>query len=167
MKKILLSLIFVPFLTLNQPEIDDSWKYKELTLEDYQSHYLIANSSPVYTSNDVLGQNETKPLLNGQLEGSEGKWDYLLEKYDWNVDEARKIMFCESSYNPEAHNYNHSTRDNSHGLFQINTYGNLSKDRPTREWLIVPENNVAYAYSLWEKNGWRDWRNCAIKNGLL
>ena len=163
MKKILLSLIFVPFITL-QP-VDPI--LTERIYEEIPDPYLIANSNPVFIPNDVLGQNGTKPPLNGQLEGSKGKWDYLLEKYDWNIDQAREIMWCESSANPEAHNYNTITKDNSHGLFQINTYGKLAEERPSREWLIVPENNIQYAYELWKARGWQPWRNCARKNGIL
>jgi len=162
MNKILLSLIFVPFLII-QPTVDtvDERVYEKIVGE-IPKPYIIANSSPVYTSNDVMGQNETKPPSNGQLEGSNGKWDYLLEKYDWNIDEAKKIMFCESSNRPDAVG-DTNTKYYSYGLMQIRAL----PGRPSPEWLLVPENNIEYAYKLWSRNGWRDWLNCARMNGLL
>ncbi len=95
----------------------------------------------------------------------------LISRYDWDADSAYKIMMCESSGNPNANNFNHRTRDNSFGLFQINLYGNLANDRPSAEWLKVPENNIAYAYELYVKEGRRfgttgGWFNCARARGV-
>jgi hypothetical protein len=84
----------------------------------------------------------------------------LVSQYDWCVDTAYKIMGCESSLNPNAINVNHRTLDYSVGLFQVNLYGNLSSVRPSKEWLLVPENNIEYAYQIWLKQGYSAWRNC-------
>ncbi len=116
-------------------------------------NYLVVIGSPVYQ----------KPTTKNVA----SNWDHLLKQYNWNINEARTIIFCESSGNPQAHNLNHRTKDNSHGLFQINTYGSLANTRPTREWLIIPANNISYAYSIWQKEGWRPWRNCARRHGLI
>ncbi len=84
----------------------------------------------------------------------------ILSQYDWCIDTAYKIMRCESSLDPNAVNVNHRTRDYSIGLMQINLYGNLSSIRPDREWLLIPENNIDYAYIIYQKQGWNAWRNC-------
>lgn len=84
----------------------------------------------------------------------------LISQYDWNVATAYRIMMCESSGNPNAHNFSYRTLDDSWGLFQINLWGNLKKNRPSPEWLLVPENNIAYAHQMYLRNGWRPWRNC-------
>lgn len=84
----------------------------------------------------------------------------IIGQYDWDADIAYGIMFCESSGNPNAHNFSNITKDNSWGLFQINLYSDLAKVRPSPEWLKIPENNVSYAYGLYKKSGWTPWKNC-------
>lgn len=88
----------------------------------------------------------------------------LIAQYEWNTDVACAVMKYESRYDPEAHFFSHRTKDNSYGLFQINLYGNLANERPSAEWLLVPENNVQYAYELWKKDGWRPWGVCHPPN---
>jgi hypothetical protein len=96
-------------------------------------------------------------------------WRYLVEKYfpAGQVDNALRVLFCESSGNSNAHNFSHRSRDDSWGLFQINRYGNLAKDRPQVGWLLVPENNIKYASELYKTHGWSPWKNCATKLWLL
>ena len=85
---------------------------------------------------------------------------YLLLEYDWCPDTMYRIMRCESRFNPSAHNFSHRTKDDSWGLLQINLYGNLKKERPSAEWLLIPENNIEFAYKLWISQGYNAWRNC-------
>ena len=68
-------------------------------------------------------------------------------------------MECESQGNPNAHNFSHQTKDDSWGLFQINRYGKMAH-RPDPEWLKVPENNIAYAYEIWKRQGYNAWKRC-------
>lgn len=84
-------------------------------------------------------------------------WDDLLRKYDWNINTARRIMWCESGGNPTAVNDNPRTGDYSIGLFQINLYGNLKYSRPSEEWLKIAENNAEYAYKMYKSSGWDPW----------
>ena len=88
----------------------------------------------------------------------------LITQYEWNTDVACAVMKYESRYDSEAHFFSHRTKDNSYGLFQINLYGNLAKERPSAEWLLVPENNIQYAYELWKKRGWKPWGVCHPPN---
>lgn len=101
-----------------------------------------------------------------EIEEKEPTIEELVRRYDWPAHEALAIMDCESGGDPTAHNLNHKTRDDSWGLYQINRYGSL-KNRPSAEWLKVPENNIEYAYKMWQRRGWLDWLNCARKKGLL
>ena len=93
--------------------------------------------------------------------------------YDWPVDEARVIVECESSWKPEAV----GDAGASIGLFQIawdNVWGRYEYPvgireaadvpagmtvRETKEWLMVPENNVRVAYHTWRLRGesWSGW----------
>ena len=84
----------------------------------------------------------------------------LLTPYDWDADKMYEVMICESGGNPNTHNFSHETKDDSWGLFQINRYGDLAKTRPSAEWLLEPENNVKYAYKIWQAQGKIAWSNC-------
>lgn len=123
----------------------------------YVSPYIYAISTPTYVPTQVLST----------------KIDYyeILARYDWDVNSAYKILKCESSGNDKAHNFSHATKDNSHGLFQINTYGSLANVRPSRDWLIDPANNIEFAYQLYLQEGRRfgttgGWYNCAKREGV-
>lgn len=74
---------------------------------------------------------------------------------------AFAVVMAESSGNPEAHNTDASTGDNSYGLFQINMIGNMGPDRRARfglksnEDLLDPDVNARVAYEM--SNGGRSW----------
>ncbi len=130
-------------------------------------NYIEVPFEPVFIKSEVLGTKTEKMAENSNLSDKRA-FQELIEQYDWNTDEAYRIMMCESSERADAHNFNHSTRDNSHGLFQINTYGSLANERPSREWLIVPEQNVSYAYELWSetRSFGKHWVVCSRKEGI-
>lgn len=73
----------------------------------------------------------------------------LIESYNWNPVIAARIMAHESTCDPTVVNASSTTGDLSIGLMQINIYGKLAKSRPSKEWLLNPQNNVSYAYSLY------------------
>lgn len=81
----------------------------------------------------------------------------LINQYDWDTDVAYAVMMAESGGDPKEVNLNHGTADYSIGLFQINLYGSLSDGRPPADWLKNPENNVDYAYKIYEDDGWTAW----------
>lgn len=104
------------------------------------------------------------PKIEGRSYGSYAdsiSYYYLLAKYDWDINEAYKIMLCESGGNPTLININSFTKDESYGLFQINIFGELKKKRPDAEWLLNPENNIDYAYRLYSKHLWKPWKRCS------
>ena len=82
---------------------------------------------------------------------------------------AIRVMIQESSRNPAIHNYNPSTGDDSYGCFQINLAGNNKYSRPSPAELVIADNNVAFAYKLWQSTGWCStggWLNTGIKVGI-
>jgi soluble lytic murein transglycosylase-like protein len=82
-----------------------------------------------------------------------------------NIDPniALHVAKCESSLNPRAINDNPTTTDMSIGIYQINLYGDNAKSRPSKEWLLVPENNISYAIELYKSGGWNHWKFCYNK----
>jgi hypothetical protein len=160
-KTIMLSVALTLSFGANIPiDIESGRDWQNERLNDDAGLYFRYKGSPVFFETQVLGS---------QIDS----WRSLVSKYfpAHEVDNALKIIQCESGGNANAHNFNHRTRDNSHGLFQINNYGNLAHERPSREWLIIPENNVSYAYKLYLQEGGRfgttgGWFNCAKLHGI-
>lgn len=74
---------------------------------------------------------------------------------------AFAVVMAESSGNPNAHNPDASTGDNSYGLFQINMLGDMGPERRARfnlksnEDLFDPDVNARVAYEM--SNGGRSW----------
>lgn len=84
-------------------------------------------------------------------------------------DRAIRVMIQESSRNPAIHNFNPSTGDDSYGCFQINLAGNNRYSRPSPAELVIADNNVAFAYKLWQSTGWCStggWLNTSKKVGI-
>lgn len=73
------------------------------------------------------------------------------------ANRAIQIARCESGLRPDALNDNPRTRDYSVGVFQINLYGNLSKTRPSEEWLKNYQNNISYAHEMYLRSGFGPW----------
>lgn len=86
--------------------------------------------------------------ISHDFTSKEGIVAYIHTK-DWNDELAVKIFNCESGLNPKALNDNPRTGDFSVGIAQINLYGNLAKDRPSKEQLQDAKFNIDYAYTLY------------------
>jgi len=84
----------------------------------------------------------------------------IVKLKDWDEEIANSILLCESSGSTTVRNFNESTGDDSYGLFQINLYGKLSEERPSVDDLKNPIKNVEFAYELYKKHGWNDWKIC-------
>lgn len=80
------------------------------------------------------------------------QWRTLVARYDWNVNTVLAIMRCESGGNPNAVG-DRSTAYSSYGLLQVRAL----PGRPEPTWLLVPENNISYSYSLYKANGYTPW----------
>ena len=104
---------------------------------------------------------KSKTKSNKNLTLSCDQFDRIIEQYDWNTTIAKAIMRAESGCNSQVVNDNPATKDYSVGLFQINLYGANAKHRPSESTLKIPEENVAYAYSLWKSSGFQSqWGVC-------
>ena len=97
---------------------------------------------------------------NAIVESSCEAYRPLIEQYGWDVEKMLKVCDCESGGNPEALNDNPTTKDFSIGLFQINLFGKLAEERPSKEYLLNAENNIDYAYHLFQRGGYRHWKAC-------
>jgi len=104
---------------------------------------------PDYDRSTILSNEELIDIL--RLAGFEGN----------GLRMAWAIVFKESTNRPMAHNDNHSTGDNSYGLFQINMKGSLGPDRRDRyglssnEDLFNPIVNSQVAFKI--SKGGKDW----------
>ncbi len=73
------------------------------------------------------------------------------------------IAMAESGGNPNAHNPNASTGDNSYGLWQINMLGNMGPQRrqafgiSSNEALFDPQTNARAARQVFESQGFNAW----------
>jgi len=81
----------------------------------------------------------------------------IISQYEWDVETAMAVCSCESSGNANVVNDNPKTGDMSIGLMQINIIGSLAKERPSKEWLLVPENNILYSFELYKVSGFNPW----------
>ena len=142
-----------------QPKAVDTYEFEvkefESELATIEEVAQVAQVAPIKVSVEVFAD----------LPGDEPEVsiEMLLNKYDWPVWKARKVMMCESGGDPENINDTPATYDYSVGLFQINLFGSLQDHRPSEEWLKVPENNLDYAYKLWSetRSFKRHWVNCS------
>jgi hypothetical protein len=86
------------------------------------------------------------------------QWRGLVSQYDWNVDLVLAIMRCESGGNAAAVG-DTTTAYSSYGLMQIRAL----PGRPDPSWLLIPENNISYAYQLSAGGAnWHPW-SCFYK----
>ena len=131
---VLLTLLWAVIIALNA----NGAGYTTIQTESEQ--YVMAGNAPQSPKIDIRRTQIEKMILD-----------------TFKTPQALRIAICESGLNPNALNDNPRTSDYSVGLFQINLYGELAKSRPSEEWLRVPENNVAYAYEMYQRSGWTPW----------
>ena len=89
------------------------------------------------------------------------EWRPLVEKYfGEETDNALRIMECESQGSENAIGDGHLKFKQgtieygaSYGLFQIRHL----KGRPSPSFLLDPENNVKYAYQIYQAQSWKPW----------
>lgn len=131
---------------------------KQVMYEDGSCHNTTAPANPnaVPTTSAITGGGDCEASIRRIFPASEHA-------------RAIKVMVQESSRNPAIHNYNPSTGDDSYGCFQINLAGNNKYSRPSPAELVIADNNVAFAYRLWQSTGWCStggWLNTGIKVGI-
>jgi hypothetical protein len=130
----------------------------EVMYEDGSCHNTTAPANPnaVPTTSAITGGGDCEASIRRIFPASEH-------------ERAIRVMVQESSRNPAIHNYNPSTGDDSYGCFQINLAGNNKYSRPSPAELVIADNNVAFAYRLWQSTGWCStggWLNTGIKVGI-
>jgi hypothetical protein len=84
----------------------------------------------------------------------------LIRKYDWDVKVATAIMKAESQGDCTRIGDKHLafwkdgiTYGQSYGCMQVR----FLEGRPEPEELLNPEKNIAYAYEIYQRHGWKAW----------
>jgi hypothetical protein len=91
------------------------------------------------------------------------------KKNSQTITDMVGICYAESGGNPNAHNGNASTGDDSYGLWQINMIGDLGPTRrkkfgiSSNDKLFDPETNAKAAYVIYKEQGLDAWTT--YKNG--
>lgn len=154
---LLVLVILIGRIVIGKEQQKGLEEIEEIPLEDtsgfiVSGSFIMVESPPVYIKTQVLATRTD--------------YYHLFTQYDWDADIAHKIMMCESSGNPNAVG-DTNTKYHSYGLMQIRALPN----RPSPEWLKVPENNISYAYKIYLQEGKRfgttgGWYNCSKKYGI-
>lgn len=87
---------------------------------------------------------------------------HLIEQYNWNVNVFLAIAKAESGCNPLAVGDTNPIRGvlaPSCGLFQVRTLSS----RPSCEALKDPATNIAWAYRIYQGQGYGAWSVCKAK----
>ena len=87
---------------------------------------------------------------------------HLISQYDWNDEVMLQIANKESGCNPSAVGDNRvigGIYAPSCGIFQVRTL----KSRPTCEALKDPATNIAWAYRIYQGQGYNAWSVCNSK----
>ncbi len=158
--------------TLNhsKQELEDQIKTKETQLKEKDESSKVKDDQLKSKDNEIKELNEKlqaklnkpKATVASTTTYAVGCDNYrdLVAQYNWNVDNAMKVMSLESGCNPSAANLqdSHGVCMGSFGLFQISCHGGQIYD---------PAQNVAAAYAKYKAGGWQPWYNTAKKLGLL
>lgn len=79
------------------------------------------------------------------------RWEALVAQYDWDVPTMLRIIDCESEGNPWAENPHSGAK----GLTQLYKWDWTARRLFGFENLFDPEQNIAFAYYLFEDSGRR------------
>ena len=87
------------------------------------------------------------------------------------VENAMRVVECESGFNQWAANLRDRHSDGSVGSYGYFQVGALWRHDPEVKGnvnrLYLPWTNARVAYRIWKRQGWWAWRNCAARAGLL
>lgn len=112
----------------------------------------------------VVEQSGNEPDVTPQTSHPTGCENYrqLISQYDWNQETALQIANAESGCNPQAVGDQFEIAGiyaPSCGLFQVRTLSS----RPSCEALKDPATNIAWAYRIYQGQGYGAWSVCSYK----
>ena len=136
---------------------------------------------------EVEAQEYKSPVVvveaNKELSQQQQIQQYIIEVFGDDAMQALKIAECESRFNPNTVGDQHLMSNNTQtgeligdsiGVFQIRT-GGSDWNRAKANGMSVEEfraklkdfrYNIDYAKTIFDRNGWESWHNCAIKTGV-
>lgn len=145
--KILATTVFAASLVMVPPLVPGTPKIEQPVVMAATTTLPIATTTPPVKKKH---KTSTPPAPGNCLAYQE-----IINKYDWSTTTAMAVCGAES------HGYAGNIGDTdtayvSCGLMQIRTL----PGRPSCETLKDPETNIAYAYAMWKREGWRPWSTC-------
>ena len=108
---------------------------------------------------------------------------YIIEVFGDDAMQALKIAECESRFNPKQIGDEHLMSINNQtgeligdsiGIFQVRT-GDTNWNRAKANGMSAEEfraklknweYNIDYAKTIFDRNGWEAWHNCAVKTNV-
>jgi hypothetical protein len=110
-------------------------------------------------------EEESTLSSNRELSSPTSLEQKIRAKFGESADTALAIAFCESGIREEAIGDGHIAYyqdgieyGKSYGIFQVRHL----PGRPSPEWLLNADNNIEYAYQLFQRSGWNPW-SCASR----
>jgi len=136
-------------MSMTRPATIESKSQQQVKTEVIPQKETIKKPEVLQTKEEVkIEPPKQKQTLTTKYKPGVERWRPLVEKYDWPVNTALKIMSCESGGNPNA-----LSRTNDRGLMQINHIWKGKYDLNTFEDFFNPEKNVYAGYRIYKNRG--------------
>ena len=134
----------------------------------------------------VEAKEYIKPVVvvsNSQMTEKQQIMSYIVEVFGDDAMQALKIAECESRFNPKQIGDEHLMSINNQtgeligdsiGIFQVRT-GDTNWNRAKANGMSAEEfraklknweYNIDYAKTIFDRNGWEAWHNCAVKTNV-
>ena len=122
--------------------------YEKPILTTQEKIEVLKNKAELETENslsDVYSKDDINLMI-----------DVLSSKYGQNPEIVKRIIQCQSSFNPDAVNYNAKVGKDI-GLMQINTYFHTAGSTNLGLDIYKPYDNIEYGMVLMKESGLQPW----------
>jgi hypothetical protein len=103
---------------------------------------------------------------NKELSQQQKIQQYIIEVFGDDAMQALKIAECESRFNPNTVGDQHLMSNNTQTGDWNRAKANGMSAEEFRAKLKNWEYNIDYAKTIFDRNGWEAWHNCAVKTNV-